>query len=597
MMLMARGVHKRAYSLSVQSLLQQSLLATSYPQLTAQNTLFRRSHQPQTDYQSSAVLSLGLPAKERMPAAEAVLTRLTEANTTMLDRADVTAPGFINVTLRADWIAQHAFTMATTGVQPRSAGDHKQRVIVDFASPNMGKELHVGHLRSSVLGDTVCNLLEFQGHEVTRVSHVGDLGSAIATLLVQAMDDADNEACSLPPRTDLLAASASAADLGRWYERGKQRLTTDAAFKSQVDSVVLQLQKTDVSAWTLPWKQTCAISRAAFATLNARLNVTVQERGEATYLPLIPKVLDLLVQSGLAVESQGALCIFLDGQDKSPMLIRKQDGGFLYATTDLATLYSRIHGDPSIDPIAYDRAIYITDLSQSLHFRHLFEAARRAGWTDHRPVQLDHVGFGLVMGEDGTKLSSRKGGSTSLEALLNQAGIESAQRSVVDDADHGYIGDAAVRYYDLAQHRERNYKFAYSSVLNLKGNTAVYLMYASARLQGIRRKAGLNEPWTAVLADPASAAVLLEASATWHPTERALALVLSQFEDALLETQAGWHPHMLCEYMFRLTTSFHAFYEACRVQNHAPRLVLCAATDAVLRKGLALLGIAAIERM
>ncbi|OQR83724.1 arginyl-tRNA synthetase [Achlya hypogyna] len=598
-MLKARGIQTRAFSqvLSIQSLLQDALVATNYPQITPQNSLFRRSHQPQVDYQSSAILSLGLPPKERVPAAEAVKALLLEQDNAMLAQATVTAPGFLNVSLRSDWIAKHAFAMATTGVQPRSAGNAAQRVLVDFASPNMGKELHVGHLRSSVLGDTVSNLLEFQGHSVTRVSHVGDLGSAIATLLVQAMDEDDNQAQTLPPSAGLLAASATAADLGRWYERGKQRLVSDPAFKAQVDHVVLQLQQTDKSTWTQPWLQTCAISRAAFDVLYKRLNVTVHERGEATYLKLIPTVLDSLVSAGLAVESQGALCIFIDGPDKSPMLVRKQDGGFLYATTDLATLYSRIHGDRTIDPIAYDRVIYITDLSQSLHFRHLFEAAALAGWTKDRPVQLDHVGFGLVMGEDGTKLSSRKGGSTSLEALLNEAGLESASRSVVEDADHGYIGDAAVRYYDLAQHRERNYKFSYNSVLNLKGNTAVYLMYASARLQGIRRKAGREDSWASLLSQPNAADVLLEASGDWHPTERALALVLSQFEDALLETQAGWHPHLLCDYLFRVTTSFHAFYEACRVQNHAPRLVLCAATDAVLRRGLALLGISAIDRM
>ncbi|OQR85056.1 arginyl-tRNA synthetase [Thraustotheca clavata] len=592
---MLRVYQRRSYSISVQSLLQDTLLASGNAQFTLQNTLFRRSHQPNIDYQSSVVLSLGLPKNERVPTAQAIAGQLLEKNNGMLENAIATAPGFINVSLKSEWIAKHVLTTATTGVTPRQA-QNKQKILVDFGSPNMGKELHVGHLRSSVLGDTICNLLEFQGHSVSRVSHVGDLGSAIATLLVQAMDDTDNTSLSLPSSEFLLNASASASDLGKWYERGKQRLTSDPAFKTKVDEVVLDLQQEE-SQWKPQWEKTCEISRRAFDILYKRLNVNVNERGEATYLKLIPAVLESLISAKLAVESQGALCIFIDGPEKSPMLIRKQDGGFLYATTDLATLYSRIYGEPSIDPIVYDRVIYVTDLSQSLHFRHLFEAAKLAGWLNDRNVQLDHVGFGLVLGEDGTKLSSRKGGSTSLEALLNKAGLESSQRSVVQDADHSYIGDAAVRYYDLAQHRERNYKFSYNSVLNLKGNTAVYLMYATARLEGIRRKAGLQDKWDTLLNEPNSLSYLLEASETWTASERALALVLSQFEDALIESSASWHPHLLCDYLFRVTTNFHAFYEACRVQNNPSRLVLCAATDAVLRRGLALVGISAIDRM
>ncbi|ETV79894.1 arginine-tRNA ligase, variant [Aphanomyces astaci] len=442
-------------------------------------------------------------------------------------------------------------------------------------------------------------MLEFDGHLVSRISHVGDLGAAIATLLVQSLDELDNSANGLPRSFDL---STSVETLGQWYGRGKQRLGNgDVEFKTTVDDTVLGLQRQD-SKWHTPWDLTCAISRSAHHALYQRLGVQVTERGESTYLSLIPTVLSKL--GTIASESQGALCIFVDGQDKSPMLVRKQDGGFLYATTDLTALYSRVFGWAK-DPVAYDRLIYVTDLSQSLHFRHLFEAAKLAGWLDGRHVTLQHAGFGLVMGEDGTKLSSRKGGATTLKSLLDHAALESQKRSAVPDADHQAIGDAAVRYYDLAQHRERNYKFSYANVLNLKGNTAPYLMYATARLQGILRKTAEGGrhgtsmgSWATFLAEhPDASGQLRRASTDWHPNERALALVLGQFQDALVETQANWHPHILADYLFRVVTSFHSFYETCHVQQNPARLVLCAATDAVLRRGLHLLGIPTVDRM
>ncbi|KAH9119498.1 hypothetical protein LEN26_011616 [Aphanomyces euteiches] len=570
---------------SIQEQLQQHLLG-AHDGFNMKNTLFRRSHQPNVDYQSSAVMSLGLRNDSVLSTAEEISSGFSQHS--MVQTASASKPGFINVKLQDDWIANHALDVATHGVLPRAVSEPK-KVLVDFASPNMGKELHVGHLRSSVLGDTICNILEFQGHVVNRVSHVGDLGAAIATLLVQSQDSQDNGSNNLPIEFD---SSTPISTLGQWYERGKQRLSRgDATFKSMVDETVLAMQRED-PAWKASWGLTCEISRQAHKCLFDRLCVQVRERGESTYIKLIPLVLEKL--RSVAEESQGALCIFVDGHEKTPMLIQKQDGGFLYATTDLAAMYSRIFGWEK-DPTLYDRLIYVTDTSQSLHFRHLFQAAQMTGWLKDRPVDLQHIGFGLVMGEDGSKLS----GATTLQSLLDEAGIESQQRSVVADADHRAIGDAAVRYYDLAQHRERNYKFSYANVLNLKGNTAPYLMYASARLHGILRNAEVSEStWREYLDSQDDAKSLLtEASQSWQPQERALALVLAQFEDALIETQANWYPHVMAEYLFRLTTQFHAFYEACRVQNHKPRLVLCAATDNVLRRGLQLLGIKAIDRM
>ncbi|GMF45871.1 unnamed protein product [Phytophthora fragariaefolia] len=487
----------------------------------------------------------------------------------------------------------------------------------------MGKKLHVGHLRSSVLGDTICNLLEFRGHRVARVSHTGDVGSALATLLVELLE----RRVPLHALTD--------AQLAKCYEAGKRKLQggADADFKHQVDDVVLQLQRLGTRARVDPevreaWARACQVSREAYQRIFDRLQVNVTERGESTYMPLVPGIVAGMEESGLAVPSQGALGIFLDGPDKPPMLIRKRDGGFLYATVDLACLHSRIHGFPGVDSTKYDEIVYVTDQSQQLHFQHLFAAARKAGWTSREgkeDVKLTHAPFGLVLGQDGTKLSSRNGAFDYLEDLLDGAAAECSRQALASattgvvatelsltqeqvDAQNRVIGDAAVRYFELAQQRERNYKFIMSNVLNLKGNTGVYLMYASARLQGILRKAsGLTNDQTSWdsflgLSSDSSAAqdVLGLASVDWHPSERALALLLAQFDDEVTATLAHLYPHYLCDYLFRLAGHFHGFYENCRVlqdPRQDSRLLLCAATDAVLRRGLQLVGVEAVDRM
>lgn len=577
----------------------------------------RRSAQRGADYQTGLALQLGNQLREPPAAlAQALVAQLaTDSGSggSALRDASVSSKGFVNLVLADAWVARGAVRMATDGVRPAALAPHeRRRVLVDFASPNLGKKLHVGHLRSSVIGDTICNLLEYRGHEVTRVSHTGDVGAALATLLAEII------AQQVP--LDAL----SDAQLGQHYEAGKKRAARDPAFKARVDAVVLQLQRIgardqDVDPRVLEtWQRACQVSREAYAAIFARLKVNVQERGESTYLPLVPATLARLKASGLAVESRGALCVFVDGPDKPPMLVQKKDGGFLYATVDLACLHSRIHGLPGVDETKYDELLYITDQSQELHFQHLFAAARAAGWTrregDDKEVTLSHATFGLVLGKDGTKLSSRNGAFDYLEDLLDEAARECGRRSLAGDAaadSNRVVGDAAVRYFELSQQRERNYKFLFDNVLNLKGNTGVYLLYASARLNGILRKAVAcgavpagasgDASWAEFLRDGVDAAELLaHASHDWHTSERALALLLCQFDDEVTATLAQLYPHYLCDYLFRVVSHFHAFYEQCRVlqdPKQESRLLLCAATDAILRRGLQLVGIEAIKRM
>ncbi|KAE8985529.1 Arginine--tRNA ligase [Phytophthora rubi] len=625
----------------VQQALRRSL-QVSLPAVDAAGSLgVRRSAQSGADYQTSLALQLGSrKSKKRKDAAapqtdtptpevlaKSIVDNLPtvgEQQRPLFKDAFVSKGGFVNLVLHDEWVARQALRVATLGVQPCELPRAQQRdILVDFAAPNMGKKLHVGHLRSSVLGDTICNLLEFRGHRVARVSHTGDVGSALATLIVELME----QRVPLDALTD--------AELGRCYEAGKRKLSgeADAAFKQKVDDVVLQLQRLGTDAGVDPkvretWTRACQVSREAYQHIFDRLQVNVTERGESTYMPLVPGVVSKMEESGLAVPSQGALGIFLDGPDKPPMLIRKRDGGFLYATVDLACLHSRIHGYPGVDSTQYDEIVYVTDQSQQLHFQHLFAAAKKAGWTSRQgkeDVKLTHAPFGLVLGHDGTKLSSRNGAFDYLEDLLDAAAAECSRQALASattgvvanelsltqeqvDAQNRVVGDAAVRYFELAQQRERNYKFIMSNVLNLKGNTGVYLMYASARLQGILRKAGgLNNDqasWDSFLglSSDSSAAqdVLALASADWHPSERALALLLSQFDDEVAATLAHLYPHYLCDYLFRVAGHFHGFYENCRVlqdPRQDSRLLLCAATDAVLRRGLQLVGVEAVDRM
>lgn len=581
----------------------------------------RRSMQSNADYQSSIALMLGnrLRISPDSFAQDTIKHLDTEDANHVVQNAFVSKGGFVNFVMDDKWLANQVVDMATMGVTPLPFTQGKGKsVLVDFCAPNYGKKLHVGHLRSSVIGDTISNLLEFRGHQVSRISHTGDVGSAFATLLVELIDN------------DVQLDTLTDAQLGQFYESGKKKIAGgDVSFKSKVDEVVIQLQhmgslddSVKDSVVERTWKRACQVSQDAYATIFDRLRVNVNERGESTYLKLVPDLLHKLKTSGLAVQSRGALCIFLDGPDKPPMLIQKEDGGFLYATVDLACLHSRIFGFPGIDETRYDEIVYVTDQSQQLHFQHLFEAAKRAGWLEREggnaePVKLTHAWFGLVLGKDGTKLSSRNGAFDYLEDLLNEAGAECHRRSVLtsnsrDSASAGIlnqrIGDAAVRYFDLAQQRERNYKFLFDNVLNMKGNTGVYLMYASARLNGILRRARDQDPtmraiddWSQVLTqNPDARGLLIEASADWEPSERALALLLAQFDDEVTAAVTHLHPHYLCDYLFRVVSHFHAFYENCRVLGDTKqdaRLLLCAATHSVLKRGLDLVGVEAVERM
>lgn len=615
--------HRYSVIQAISSLLSEALssindVSISREKLTAQLGV-RRSTQPKIDFQSNIALILAHSSPDiSLGPSEIGHTLLQNlpfecSGQRILEAVSVSSMGFLNFKLCDQFIARFVHEMVLD-THPKSTGESRS-ILVDFASPNYGKRLHVGHLRSSVIGDTICNLLEYQGHEVARVSHSGDLGSAIATLLATFVTD------KVP-----FKSIHNDSQLAAMYERGKQRLAQDetGAFTSIVKQIVIILQHPENPS-TDPkfcheildmWRHVCALSQHSYQRIFDRLGVKVQNRPESSYIRDIGPVLAELEKRGFITKSQGADCIFVSPQ-LPPLIVCKQDGGYLYATIDLACLYCRLFGS-EVDSTQYDEIIYVTDQSQNLHFRQLFLAAHRVEWIKEssekigvqkqRKAKLRHVAFGLVLGPDGSKLSSRNGAFDYLEDLLDAAAIECQNRSILplhkaivqaETELFRRIGDAAVRYFELSQQRTRDYKFTWDQALTFKGNTGVYLLYACARLEGIQRKLQHASDYDTFLTH-STAEVLTAASMQWQSSERALALLLAQFEDEVSHATIHLTPHTLCDYLYRVASHFHTFYEECRVvgvPEMNARLCLCALTWNVLTKGLKLLGIEPVDRM
>lgn len=390
-----------------------------------------------------------------------------------------------------------------------------KRVVVDFSSPNVAKEMHVGHLRSTIIGDTICRVLEYCGADVVRLNHIGDWGTQFG-MLIQHMAE-------LRPGGLDEGKDEDVADLMALYRASKARFDAEEDFKQRAREAVTRLQSGD-EASLAAWRRICEASRREFNAIYARLGVTLEERGESFYNPMLKGVVEELKESGVAVESEGATCVFVEGREV-PLIVQKSDGGFGYASTDMAAVKQRVNDEKA------DWVIYVTDVGQSDHFAMVFAAARRAGWlpADEKslaPPRVSHVGFGLVLGEDGKKFKTRSGDVVRLVELLDEAKLRcrdtiKARREEagdpVDDAELEAaacaMGYGAVKYADLKSCRTTNYRFSFDAMLDLRGNTAVYLQYAHARIASIGRKAGADAD--ALFAGGARVALV-------HPKEVAL---------------------------------------------------------------------------
>ena len=507
----------------------------------------------------------------------------------VIESAEVAGPGFINLRLRAEFLAQnlsHALHSGHLGIRKT---EQPQTVVIDYSSPNLAKEMHVGHLRSSIIGDSISRVLEFMGNTVIRQNHVGDWGTQFGMLVAYLVEQQkDNAAFEL-------------ADLEQFYRAAKVRFDEDPAFADTAREYVVKLQGGDETVLAL-WKQFVDISlshaQAVYDTLGLKLRPE-DVAGESKYNDDLQPVVDDLVQKGLAVEDDGAKVVFLDefkNKEGEPMgvIVQKKDGGFLYTTTDIAAAKYRY------ETLKADRALVFSDTRQSQHMQQAWLITRKAGYVPDS-FSLEHKNFGMMLGKDGKPFKTRTGGTVKLADLLDEAieratvlinekntNLSDEEKTAVIEA----VGIGSVKYADLSKNRTTDYVFDWDNMLSFEGNTAPYMQYAYTRIRSIFNKADVNP--TAL----AEAKIQLS-----DEKERALAIKLLQFEEAVQTVGKEGTPHVLCAYLYELAGVFSSFYEHCPILNaedenvKLSRLKLASLTEKTLKQGLELLGIKTIEKM
>jgi len=541
------------------------------------------------DFQSNAALSLAskLGRAPREVAGEIIshldVSDISEAPT-------VSGPGFVNFTLRSEWIAAATDSLLADPRLGTPLAGVPRTVIVEYSSPNIAKEMHVGHLRTTIVGDAIARVIEFAGHRVIRDNHVGDWGTQFG-MLIEYLFEVGEDA----PEAQLLRTDPNA-----FYQSARVKFDSDPGFADRARERVVKLQSRDDPATQRLWDELMGLSRDYLRDTYRLLRVTLTDddiRGESFYNDMLPGVVEDLTAKGLAVESDGALCVFppgFTGRDGSPLpvIIRKRDGGYNYSTTDLATVRYRV------DKINCDRAIYVVGSDQALHFRMIFAVARLAGWLA-TGADFEHAQIGMVQGTDGSRLRTREGDAVALSALLTE-GIERAAAILgeIGDLDAAAkdeiaedVGIGAIKYADLSTARDSAYIFDWDRMISFHGNTGPYLQYATTRIRSIFRRARIAET-------DARGPIQITA-----PAERELALKLLGFGGVVTQVADAAEPHRLCGYVFEVASLFTTFYEQCPVlkadddETRQSRLALCAATLRVLMTGLGLLGVPVPDRM
>lgn len=544
------------------------------------------------DYQCNSALPLAKQLQEKPRAlAEKIVNNI--ADNDIFQPLEIAGPGFINITIKPDYIAQQILSVSGDGRLGVSKTATPQKNIVDFSSPNIAKEMHVGHLRSTIIGDTIARILEFRGHDVLRLNHVGDWGTQFGMLIAFLRLE--------KPEVLTTANAVEIGDLVTLYKQAKAKFDQDSDFKEEARREVVKLQSKDAES-IKAWQLLCEQSRREFEIIYQLLDIKLTERGESFYNPFLPQVIADLKNANISVEDQGAKCVFLDNfvnknGDPLPLIVQKSDGGYNYATTDLACLKYRINEDKAT------RIIYVTDAGQANHFTQVFQVAKKANFIPDN-VELTHVPFGLVLAEDGKKIKTRSGETIRLKDLLDEA-VEGARKDLENrlvaesrNEDESFInqvskivGLSAVKYADLSQNRTTDYKFSYEKMLALQGNTAPYLLYAYVRVQGISRKGDINLD-----------NVTIDKMILQEETELILAKHLLQLDYVIKEVEKELLPNRLCLYLFELSQKFNQFYDQCPILQaeekiKLSRLILADLTAKVIKLGLSLLGISVLERM
>lgn len=576
----------------------QNALKKAYPELTDAERFSCMDVTAATQekfghYQCNAAMKLSkrLHHSPRQ-IAEQISQHLAKAalgDTPLFATCEIAGPGFINLTLSAAFLDDMLSSVLQSERLAVSKSPLPQRIIVDFSSPNVAKQPHVGHLRSTIIGDCLARLFTFLGDDVLRLNHVGDWGTAFGMLIAYMEEAVPNVLDGSTPTT--------LSDLVEWYRAAKARFDEDEAFKTRARLCVVSLQGGDPKALK-QWELICSISRKALQEVYDLLDIHLIERGESFYNPMLAPLIEDLTKKGLLQDSHGAKCLFPEGfsnreGEPLPFMLQKSDGGYTYDTTDLAALKHRVETERA------DRIIYVTDAGQATHFQMLFAAGKQAGYYDPKRVQLDHVPFGLVLGADGKKFRTRSGETERLIDLLEAAIAKADEILIQRGSDLSTedrhrlaraLGIGAVKYADLSTHRVSDYSFSYERMLKFEGNTAAFILYAYVRIESIKRKVGLP---IELLKE--SGTIVLE-----QPSERALGMHLLRFEETLEAVSVDLLPSHLTDYLFGLAEKFHAFFRDCRVEGSAQqtsRLLLADVTGRTLATGLSLLGIPVVERM
>ncbi|MES9556828.1 arginine--tRNA ligase [Streptomyces sp. NPDC086796] len=585
---------------SLASTLQQQLadaLTAALPDAGTADPLLRRSDR--ADYQANGILALAKKLKGNPRELASQVTAALPAGG-LIKEIEVSGPGFLNVTLADRAIietlaARAADDEGRLGVPYNSAAG---TTVIDYAQPNVAKEMHVGHLRSAVIGDAMVQILEFTGESVVRRHHIGDWGTQFGMLIQYLIEHPDE----LTHQGDGGEADGEAAmsSLNRLYKASRALFDSDEEFKARSRDRVVALQAGDEETLAM-WQRFVDESKIYFYSVFNKLDMEIRDAdivGESGYNDMLEETCRILEESGVAVRSEGALCVFFDdvkGPDgnPTPLIVKKSNGGYGYAATDLSAIRDRVQN------LKANTLLYVVDARQALHFKMVFETARRAGWLNE-DVKAVQLAFGTVLGKDGKPFKTREGETVRLADLLDEA-IDRAAAVVREKAKDltedeiteraTQVGIGAVKYADLSTSAARDYKFDLDQMVSLTGDTSVYIQYAHARSRSIKRKAGelKSQPHPELELAPA---------------ERALALHLDQFAEVVAEVAAAYEPHKLASYLYQLSSLFTTFYDQCPVlKPEVPgdvaenRLFLSDLTARTLHQGMELLGIRTPERL
>ncbi|XP_065185463.1 arginine--tRNA ligase, cytoplasmic-like isoform X1 [Sycon ciliatum] len=596
----AGAVRSASHMTDIVSHLRQlfnSAITAAYPQIQKPSALIALGKKG-VDYQVNSAMSLtkelkatGVNANPRQ-IAEAIVKNCPPSD--LVDKLEVAGPGFINIHIKVSVVSGLLSDVLTHGVRAPDVGE-KRRVVIDYSSPNIAKQMHVGHLRSTVIGDCLARIIEYCGHDVLRLNHIGDWGTQFGMLIAHLEDKFPNFESESPP----------IGDLQSFYKESKVRFDGEEDFKKRAYKNVVLLQGGDKKIRT-GWSHICEISRHEFAQIYSRLGIGKElvERGESFYQPLMNDVIHDLKSRDLISEEDGCKVLHLKKQ-KVPLILEKSVGGYTYDTSDVAALRHRLQEEKA------SWLVYVVDAGQGLHFQQIFEGAKIAGYSNDS-CRIEHVGFGLVLGEGKKKLKSRSGDTVKLKELLDEGVERSAEKlkergrdEVLSPEELAAARDAVaygcIKYADLCHQRTHDYVFSFDKMLDDKGNTAVYLLYAYTRIQSIIRLAKSDSG--ALTARAATTELVLGEAA-----EVKLAKHVLRFAEVIQRIHEDLLPHVLCEYLYDLSTHFTEFYDSCYcvekdretgevLKINWSRILICEATARVMAKGLSLLGITTVDRM